>query len=286
MGGLDFTEIEPVERGISVSFQPAVITVDFQGMNEALDEYLADFQGMTAEALGGMTLKELKPLRADLNKRSKELNDARIAIKKQYMAAYEAFDAECKKLDERIKEPCRLIDEAVKKLESSERSEKQALLEGYYFDFCEANGVMNLAECVPFERLMKPEWLNRTFQLGKAKNELEGLLQTVLEDYSTVKDGTWFDKDSAVRDFFETLSVSETMRRDLAAKEAHDKAKALESEINANREGYTPKDETGPYRASQSLRSYIFKVSCTEEQKDKVISFFKELGLKGTVREQ
>lgn len=273
---------------LAVTLQPAVITADFDSMSKALDKYLEDYDGMTRAALSKLTVKELRPLRADLNSRSKELNAARIGIKKQYTAPLVAFEARIKELDERIQEPCKLIDEVIKEKEQSERDERKRYLENWYYDFCSANGVEKFAECVPFERILEKEWLNKSFQLGKACNEMDEKLQKILTDYQAVRNSVYYDPQEAELVFFETLSMAEVVKRDLAKKEAQSKAEALRAEILANQQTYPVEEQTMPQtglKPPQTPKMYSFTISCTEEQREELVQWFKERGIRGTFKE-
>lgn len=286
MKELEFTEVEPEGMTLAVAFQPAVITADFDGMGRKLDELLADYEGATREGLEQYSAKELKPLRADLNRMSKELNAARIAVKKQYTAPLAAFEARIKELDERIQEPCRLIDEVVKEKEQTEREKRRKYLEGWYLDFCEANGVTALAECVPFERILKKEWLNKSTQLGKATAELDDALTKILTDYQAVTNSTYYDAETAMQTFFETLSMAEVVKRDLAKREAAEKAAALKAEIDGNRQSYTPDIENTTENGLEQpqTREYSFTVRCTEAQRDALVAWFKANGITGSFK--
>lgn len=280
--------VEVIEDGnaLAVTFQPAVITADFEAMARKLDELLEPYDGATREGLEHYSAKELKPFRAELNKMSKALNAARIAVKKQYTAPLAAFEARIKELDERIQEPCRLIDEVVKEKEQTEREERRRYLEDWYLDFCEANGVTALAECVPFERILKKEWLNKSTQLGKATAELDEALEKVLTDYQAVTNSTYYDEETAMQTFFETLSMAEVVKRDLAKREAAEKAAALKAEIEGNRQSYTPSTENTPENGSEQpqTREYSFTVRCTEAQRDALVAWFKANGITGSFK--
>ncbi len=191
---------------VAVKFEPAAISVDWDGITAKIKAMLEPYDGVTAESLAEVDNKECKALRADLNRISKELNDARKAAKKQYESPLKAFEARCKELDQLILEPCAVIDGVIKSREEQERAEKFAELEAHYIEFCEDNGFSLLLKKVKFERILKKEWLNKSFHIKKAFDEIDNAVAEIRADFDMLMLCQLFDRDGAIIEFFNTLS--------------------------------------------------------------------------------
>lgn len=146
---------------VRVEFSPAVISCDFDEMGRRLDEMLEPYEGMTPETAAGMDEKAAKACRADLNRMSRELNDARKAVKKDYEAPLREFEAHVKELDARIRRYADILGDALKARDAAERARKRAAIEERYVEFAGA-----LAQALPFDRVLDPKWLNRSTWIG------------------------------------------------------------------------------------------------------------------------
>ena len=205
------------EEALAVQFQPATITADFAGMRAKLEKMIEPYRGITPETAASMDIKEAKACRADLRAISKRLNDDRKAIKKAYEAPLKEFEAAIKELDALIAEPCRVIDEAIKAREEAEREGRRNALEQVYRDF-----MPELVELVPFDAILDPKWLNKSFGEKKAENELCEKVAGIAADWESfkkIKPQLHFP-DEAEREFWRTLSLREANEADARLREA------------------------------------------------------------------
>ena len=281
----EVTELDKPETGLQVQYKLGEITADFNEMESRLKQMLEPFEGATREGLEKYTAKELKPFRADLNKLSKALSDKRLAVKREYIKPLEEFEARVKELDALIQAPCKLIDDVIKEKENTERHQRELYLIDWYYGFCEANGIERFSECVPFERVLKKEWLNKSFPLKKACDELDEKMQKILLDYQAVQNSEYYDPKNAVLDFFETLDIATVVRRDIDRKAAVDAANGFEAEVEANMRIRTSQDEN-PSENGLERRKYAFTITCTEQERDELVAWFKSKGITGTFKEE
>ncbi len=162
-------EAKAVELRLEPMYVPATVTADWDAITANVRRMVAPYEGVTADEAALMDLKEAKACCADLRRISRELNDGRKAVKRKYNEPLAAFEAKVKEIDALIQQPLAVVDEAVKIAERRERDERRARLEQAYEDFAPA-----LAPVVPFERVLEPQWLNKSFGQRKAELRAHG----------------------------------------------------------------------------------------------------------------
>ena len=134
-------------------------------VQQNLTEMLAAYTGRvyTPE-----TIKDAKADRAAVNKLDKQLSDAARSAKAFYMKPLEEFLQSAKQMQGQCKAVSGAIDHQVKAVEEAERQDKADALRAVYAD-C----IGELREMIPFDRLLVPQWLNKTYDLAKASREYE-----------------------------------------------------------------------------------------------------------------
>lgn len=235
--------IEEETAIVAVSFEPATITADWDGIVAKVRHMVEPYDGVTPESLAKVETKDCKKFRADLNSISKELNDARKAIKKAYERPLKEFEARCKEVDEMILGPCSVIDGVIKKRETEEREAKRTELEAHFFEFCEDNGFSMLLQNVSFDRVLKKEWLNKTYQLKKAFDEIDDKVSEIMSSFNTLMNHYLFDRDGAIIRFFDTLSIVDALEYDARRQDEQNRLEALkeqQAQVNQYREPAQP----------------------------------------------
>lgn len=284
---------------LAVNFQPAVITADFEGMGKKLDELLAPYEGLTAENALEIDYKQAKTQRAWLNKlKNNELESPRKAIKKEYNAAYNAFEAEIKKLVSKIDFYIGLFDGAIKQHEAAAKEQRRNHLVDCYADYSPA-----LVEVVPFERLLEPKWLNASFGEVKAENALFEKVTNLANDWEQLKKlkDTMPYFEEAQRELFRTLSLSDAVAKN---KELVDEQRRIdemnrqieeaqqyqqgqpEDQVQATPE--PPQSEQVPvevYQAQPVVKKIVLNIEATDEQFSQLVDFMKSNGIHGTFKE-
>ena len=104
------------------------------------------------------TIKDAKADRAAVNKLDKQLSDAARSAKAFYMKPLEEFLQSAKQMQGQCKAVSGAIDQQVKAVEEAERKDKADALRAVYTD-C----IGELREMIPFDRLLVPQWLNKTY---------------------------------------------------------------------------------------------------------------------------
>lgn len=117
------------------------------------------------------SMKEAKADKAMLNKLAKEISDRRIALKKEYMVPFEGIEQKAKVISSMIKDVTDNIDKQIKTFEESEKAEKYTNLAVLWDEIAGQN-----TELLPFDKIMKDKWLNKTCSLKQAEVEMRSLM--------------------------------------------------------------------------------------------------------------
>ena len=104
------------EIKVVVQQEAACINFNYAEIKQQLEEQMEIYKGMEYT---DDTIKEAKTDRATLNKLSKEIDDRRKAVKKEYNKPLDAFESQVKDLLSIIKEPIEIIDSKVKDYEAA-----------------------------------------------------------------------------------------------------------------------------------------------------------------------
>lgn len=290
-------EIQPLQ----VDYTPAEIICDFDSMKTRLQEILSPYENLTSDMVKSISLKDAKNERAYLNRLSKELNDSRKAIKKAYNQPLQEFEARVKEIDEMIKEPLGIIDEVIKEQERLAKEERRERLQQAYEDLFPA-----LVPVVPLDRVIEPQWLNKTYGEIKAIDSLTERVSKVAEDWQSLQklEASMPFYDEAEREFFRTLSLADAIKRndDLVAESERIeqlKADVQEAQAYQAQEHTEPAAEYGqepvepisepeiqapitPEVTQEQPTEVRFVAYMTASQVNELIAWFRERDIHGT----
>ncbi len=285
---------------VRVEFSPAVISCDFDEMGRRLDEMLEPYEGMTPETAADMDEKAAKACRVELNRMSRELNDARKAVKREYEAPLREFEAHVKELDARIRSYADILGDALKARDAAERARKRAAIEERYAEFAGA-----LAQALPFDRVLDPKWLNRSTSFKKAVDEMEDRVSAIAADYESLKSQAgslaFFAEDEAV--FLRTLSLREALGHDAQRREETERIEAMKAELAPRAAEPEPEPEVdmdevheeyvyepdpgdapyAPPHEDDPELDWVIEARMTQEQADMLVSWLKSMGIHGTI---
>ena len=165
---------------LSVKVNVGVGTIEFN-LQELKDNLAREMQVYENLVVTEDTVKDSKKDLAMLRKASKELNDRKIAVKKEFLAPYTAFESEVKDAIAIIEKPISLIDAQIKQFEEEQKVAKKKHLEEVFQD-----QVGELGEYITFGEVFKESWLNATAkdkdaidEIQIAKMKVEGELQAI-----------------------------------------------------------------------------------------------------------
>ena len=273
--------VESCDELVITSMQPGTdIEANFTALQAHVLGIVEEYKGLvvTPEYVG-----QAKKDRAYLNGLSKSLNQRRIEVKNRYMAPVVAFEERVKQLDAPIKEASAAIDTQVKAFEEQEKADKRAALVEHYEDYA---GI--LLEAVPFERIEDPAWLNRTVNIEKAKEQIEGIVDRIAKDYTTLEEIGVSHPVEAKSEFFATLDLSSAIARSKQLDAQVEAAKRIEEQraaMEAERVKPEPEPDAQPEpEPTTKPRLWQFSVVCTDRQFECIIAYLKSQGLQGTVK--
>lgn len=188
-----------------------------------LDEMLAAYTGRvyTPESIKGA-----KEDRAKVNAWNKQLGASLTAAKKLYMKPLEDFQGSIKKMQAQCAQVSGAIDTQVKAVEQAEREEKASSLRLVYRD-----SIGELEPLIPFERLLVPQWLNKTYDLNKATKDLRQAIEDIKSDMEAIRDTCDEDVEACTTEYLKSLSINEAMREH----NRREKSRAAQREAEAAR---------------------------------------------------
>lgn len=191
-------------------------------VQQNLTEMLAAYTGRvyTPE-----TIKDAKADRAAVNKLDKQLSDAARNAKAFYMKPLEDFLQSAKKMQGQCKAVSGAIDQQVKAVEEAERQDKQDALWAVYAD-C----IGELRELIPFDRLLVPQWMNKTYDLAKASRELRKSVETRREELRLIRETCGEDSEACTTEYLRELNLNAALVEHSRRQKVRDAQRRSEAE--------------------------------------------------------
>lgn len=191
-------------------------------VQQNLTEMLAAYTGRvyTPE-----TIKDAKADRAAVNKLDKQLSDAARSAKAFYMKPLEDFLQSAKQMQGQCKQVSGAIDQQVKAVEEAERQDKADALQAVYTD-C----IGELRELIPFDRLLVPQWLNKTYDLAKAGRELRKSVETRREELRLIRETCGEDTEACTTEYLRELNLNAALVEHSRRQNARDAQRRAEAE--------------------------------------------------------
>lgn len=235
---------------------PQVIDFNFEAIKNELTDKLTKYNNLVVTE---DSIKDAKADRANLNKLKEALETKRKEVKKEVMAPYTAFEAKIKELVSLIDQPIQRIDGQVKAYDDIRKEEKQKEIEAHYLGIVPGE----LQDIIPFERVMKPQWLNVTMTMPKIKEELENVASRVKLDMMVIDTIEPEYQDAVKAEYVSTLNVELALLKKKQLQDAKEAFKKRE-EAKAMQEPAVPqKPQEEPKTAPQQDDGKIFKL-CLE----------------------
>lgn len=174
------------------------------------------------------TIKDAKADRAAVNKLDKQLADAARSAKAFYMKPLEEFLQSAKQMQGQCKQVSGAIDTQVKAVEEAERQDKQDALQAVYTD-C----IGELRELIPFDRLLVPQWLNKTYDLAKASRELRKSVETRREELRLIRETCGEDSEACTTEYLRDLNLNAALVEHSRRQNAREAQRRAETERKA-----------------------------------------------------
>lgn len=164
-------------------------------------------------------IDQAKKDKAALNKAAKTLNAKRLEIEKEFMKPFIEFKDVVNDTVKLIGECSAKIDTVVKQNEQQYKDRKKATIKTC-FDGLNVN-------LVDFNKVFKPEWLNKSASMKSVCNEIDTIFAKVDNELSTLK-GFGEDFDVLRTYYMDTLNITSTIQYANRLKEQRERARAAE----------------------------------------------------------
>ena len=246
--------IEPKDLVLTVERQvPGELVTNALKIKAFVEERLKDF-----EPGKYLDIDQAKKDRAVLNAASKELNQKRLELERQFMAPFDEFKKIIKETTTLIDEASKKIDAIVKAAEDEEREIKRKEIEKIYSEI----GI----DVVPLAKIFDQRWLNRTKKLSEVSAEIADRKIKIQNDLKVIN--SLPDKDEVLAYYLDTLDISGAMSLAQRLKENLEKAKTIEQkqpEAVKQEQGEQKKDEAVEQHAEQEVVEYTLKLRGTKK---------------------
>ena len=268
------------------------------------EDLKAEIETRTAEYAASVynddSIKNAKDDRAKLNKLKDALEGKRSSVRKQMLEPYEIFSSEIKSLTVLIDKAISNIDGQVKDYESRQRKMKEAKIREFY----DAN-IFDLEKYLPFERVIKPSYLNVSTSMKSIKEEISAMIQRVSEGIALLNDTDSPYVVDMKAEFLKTydigaalavknrLEAAERKRQEYEAERARQKAAETEKLIQAGKkEEAAPEQKPAPQEApkiaveqktvpeEEPVCALDFRVYVTKSQMEKLKKFLNDSGIR------
>jgi DNA repair exonuclease SbcCD ATPase subunit len=226
-GKMEFKLINPTEDGFLKE-----IRWNKEELDAAVRKKIADYENVVYTE---DNIKQAKTDRAELNKLSNAIDERRKEVKKIINAPYAVFESEVKEILELIQKPIATIDRQVKVFEDRQKEEKKKSIRATYDEV-----IGDLSAVLPFEKVFDSRYLNQTYKLATAQDEIRKKIDKVRTDLDTI-DGLESKfklnaKDVYIKTFDLSKALAENKRlSDLEAKLEADKRRKAEEEAERQR---------------------------------------------------
>lgn len=180
------------------------------------------------------TIRGAKADRAALNKLRDAVADARRSKKKEYLAPFAAFEAQCREIEGMIADTGAAIDRQIKAFEAEEAEQKKAEIQACYDE-----AVGELQELVPLEAVWSHRWLNKTYSMRMIREELCRTLEIIAADLNTIRQTCGMDTEACISEYMATQhNINKALDKhrqleDLRSRNRYDRLEQLKNDLMA-----------------------------------------------------
>lgn len=129
--------------------------------------------------LDDSNIKQVKKVLASANKAIKELNDRRIAIKKEILEPYEVFNSQIKDIEKIVKDADSKLRNEVRKLEEIERENKKSQIKDLWN---KRIGQYQYAKLMEFDDFLDNKHLNKSISMKSVEEDMVNKLESFERD--------------------------------------------------------------------------------------------------------
>lgn len=243
-------------------------------------EHTSIYKGLIVDETA---ITEAKADVASLRKMAKAVSDMRIKVKKEHEAKIAATIDQMTELSKIFTDAAAEIDNQIKAFDERRKEEKRAVCEKIY-----TAEIGDLAELIPFEKLFKPAWLNKTTSEKMIRGDIQTAAINAKDFLANIK-GDPHETEIAAA-YFDRLSIMDALncKTRLEQMDATMSARSAavdtpRAEIPAEQKpvedlpDFTETPEIDDVSASSM--SFAFVVTdCTEKQFEQLVAFLENGG--------
>ncbi len=206
-----------------IAKQLGYLEINYEDLKNEIINELGKYQGLVVTF---NDLPKAKQTRAMLNKVLKAIRNRRNELKNEFLKPYEVIENQIQELTDMIEEVVTSIDNQIKSFELKVREEKLKEIEKIWID-------MNYQK-VPFEKVLRPEYLNKTFTIDRIISEFKDFINKIEQDLKAI-DNLIDDVEKAMalkKKYLSTLDFSESLESYYEEKQAEKVLKEEEQSKN------------------------------------------------------
>ena len=277
------TVIEPVD--VLKAPEPSVVytlPTATVGNMEAIEGFVANVEKFFADVKIDPTnpeqVKQLKALRADVNKAAAAIDDKRKGMDKDVKAAMADADKALNTLRDRLKAVYAKTGEQIAEADRLWSEARRSLLQGEYEAVAPA-----LVELIPLDAFIgaEPKLMQKSWGGNKACNALDDMVERAVADREQLAQAGLAYPNEADAVYCRTLDVRAALAEDKFQKDADEAAAEHAAKAQALRETIErPKPQPKPRQEQpQPLSRYTFEFDGTEAQAAEVKRVLVSLGV-------
>lgn len=277
------TVIEPVD--VLKAPEPSVVytlPTATVGNMEAIEGFVANVEKFFADVKIDPTnpeqVKQLKALRADVNKAAAAIDDKRKGMDKDVKAAMADADKALNSLRDRLKAVYAKTGEQIAEADRLWSEARRSLLQGEYEAVAPA-----LVELIPLDAFIgaEPKLMQKSWGGNKACNALDDMVERAVADREQLAQAGLAYPNEADAVYCRTLDVRAALAEDKHQKDAAEAAAEHAAKAQALRETIErPKPQPKPRQEQpQPLSRYTFEFDGTEAQAGEVKRLLVSMGV-------
>jgi len=164
---------------LQIKFEQGSISTNLAKLKDELQEIASKYEGVVvSEDAVTIAKKDL----AELRKLSKEIDDRRKQVKKEWNKPFTDFENEVKSALEILNEPINLIDGQIKEFERQQKADKEQHCRELF-----ESSVGEYAEYIEFSDVFRDTWLNKSTTDNEILSDISGARLKVSTDLEAIK---------------------------------------------------------------------------------------------------
>lgn len=252
------------------------------GNLDAIEQFVANverfFGGAEINPADKEQVKQLRGLRADINKAANAINDKRKAMDKDVKAALSEADGALNDLRDRLKSVYDKTGEQIAEADRLWADARRSLLQGEY-----ESVAPSLVELITLDVFIgaEPKLMQKSWGGNKACNALDDMVERAVADREQLAQAGLAYPNEADAVYCRTLDVRAALAEDKFQKDAAEAAAEHAAKAQALRETIErPKPQPKPRQEQpQPLSRYTFEFDGTEAQAGEVKRLLVSLGV-------